>query len=213
MSQWKKALADLEGPDADPEERHRLANVIRDEFEELERSLAASEALRGIKPPPVVNPAAPRVRNVVAWRRGTSFSVKAEPEDSSWLEELASDPPAAILVRPNAAGQKNLAPGREDREIAQAWGHGTRAGVFAIRTDPVAFEQAPAEALEAGIARMDPKPGDWILTGVRRRNVGGTTGRALIVTFSYLAMDRVLAAEAVREEPTGGSLITEDEEV
>ena len=207
---WKAAVDELEGnADLDPGERHRLANIVRDHVDELERGLAAGAQKGADVLRKVVRPAGPRERSVVAWRRGTSFSIKADgPEDSAWFEELASDPPAAFRVRPALAAAEKLA---DPKLASQTWERGIRANVACVRLGPKAEGQDVGDALEDAIDDVGREAGDWIVMGLVRRNVGGHSGRALIVTFGFVRMDEVQASDAPAEddEDEGGVAVEE----
>ncbi len=165
-SQWRAALDSLETDlEADPGEKHRLANIVRDEVEAMERgAVAPPAAAPGEKAPP--GPAAKRTREIIAWSRGGSFSIRARPEDAEWLQDLYAQVQTA--KRHGLVAIFHFMP--KDPKKPFDWARGT----FGI-----------VDMLD----QVEPSPGAWIVSQVVARNLGGYTGLAIMATFGFRSLE------------------------
>jgi len=160
--QWPICLDRLvHDPPPDTDERKRIADIVRDEIESLQRAVeksqragaALAQGLAGSTKAPM------RPREVLLWRRGGSLSFQFQKTDTAWAEDLHTT--TAKVVR-----------------------------TLRFRpSDPqLAAEKLPqGKACRGHVAIVDPdencvEPGDWI-AAVRARNMGGASGMQPIVTF------------------------------
>lgn len=159
-TQWRHALDTLEG-EAQPDERRRLANIIRDEVESLERKLApkvqaAKSAIEDKSDPK-------RLRQVMAWQRGSSLTFQFAPFDSAYFEDLYTDRVKVnpcFLLRP-------VQPTGEAMNLTNA------VRVFLLVGPNLEWVAKNAE------------PGDTLVNGVKARSFGGIEQRESKVAFGF----------------------------
>jgi len=158
-------------PPPDREERKRLADIVRDEIEALQRTTAraattGAEAARELQR--VFDPkATPREREVLMWFRGSSLTFTFQPTDTAWAEDLWTTlrhTARTLRFRPIDAVQA--------KRDARAKGCTVKCTVAV----------SPAEG--------DLHPEDWIAEGARSRNFGGQDGRSRFAAFGVRAFYR-----------------------
>lgn len=151
-------------PPPDKAERRRLANIVRDEIDEMRRTIDAA-AKRGAAVAQTVHGArsGERQRTVKAWFRGSSLSFHFDLVDTAWAEDIWTTVPKL-----------------------------KKAPTFRLRPlDPAkamdAFPQGRAVkcTLAINAPESDYELGDWRVSGIKTRNIGGNSGRAPILTFGF----------------------------
>lgn len=178
---WAQALAQLEeAPPMDQELRTQYCDAIRREVLGLHEELRVARGQRKKATAPAIEApdANPKrvLREALAWCRGTSLSIRVQPEDRSWAEELhtaAADKPITITLRPLADD-----PSADEVTLALE-----------------AIEKGMAAKFRVGIAPAKRR-GDILIRGCVARSIGGFDGVSPIITFGVSDRTLIEVADA-----------------
>lgn len=180
---WAQALAQLEeAPPIDQDLRTRYCEIVRGEVVRLTDELRLARRQRKATPA-AVEAAASNTKRVLreglVWFRGTSLSIRVQPEDRPWAEELHTalgEKPATLTLR---AMDDNPQADEVDAALA-----GIRKGM--------------AARFRVGFAPTRRR-GDILVHGCVARSIGGFDGTSPIITFGVADRSQV---EIIVEHPS-----------